>query len=52
LTVDICDEHLQKYKADNDIMVRIIAIDETWIKSYDPSDPRSSRQCQLPGQPP
>ncbi len=29
LRADICDEHLQRYKADNDILARIIAIDET-----------------------
>lgn len=52
LRADICDEHLQRYNADNDILARIIAIDETWIKSYDPSDPRSSHQWRLPGQSP
>ena len=52
LRADICDEHLQRYNADNDVLARIIAIDETWIKSYDPSDPRSSRQWRLPGQSP
>ncbi len=52
LRADICDEHLQRYNADNDILARIIAIDETWIKSYDLSDPRSSHQWRLPGQSP
>jgi len=52
LRADISDELLQRYNADNDTLARIIAIDETWIKSYNPSGPISSRQLRLPGQRP
>ncbi len=52
MRADICAEHLERYNGDNGILGRIIAIDETWIKSYDPSDPFSSHQWRLPGQSP
>ncbi len=52
LRADICTEHLERYNGDNGILSRIIAIDEMWIKSYDPSDPFSSHQWRLPGQSP
>jgi len=44
LRADIFDKHLERYNADNDILSRIVAIEEIWIKIYDPSGPRSSRQ--------
>jgi len=48
----ICAEHLDRYNKDNNILNRIIAIDETWLKYYDPADYWSSRQYRLPGQKP
>ena len=50
--VDICVEHLERYKRDPEFLERIIAIDETWIREYDPKDPFHSRHWRLPGQPP
>jgi len=52
LRVNICAEHLQRYNNRPDILERIIAIDETWLKSYDPRDATSSRQWVLPGKTP
>jgi len=48
--VDIRVEHLERYNNDSEYLERIIAIDETWIRSYDPKDPFNSRQWRLPGQ--
>ena len=50
--VEICQENFDKYKADKTILDRIIAIDETWVKSYDPRDSQSSKRWQLPEQDP
>jgi hypothetical protein len=52
LHVNICAEHLQRYNNNPDILERIIAIDETWLKSYDSKDAKSSRQWVLPDQTP
>ena len=50
--VDICAEHLESYNNDPEFLERIIAIDETLIRSYDPKDSFNSRQWRLPGQEP
>ncbi len=50
--VNICTEHLERYNSDNEMLDRIIAIDETWLKYYDPKDYWASRQYRLPGHPP
>jgi hypothetical protein len=50
--VKICEEHLKRYKADPEMLKRIIAIDETWVRSYDPRDRESSKQWRLPEQEP
>jgi histone-lysine N-methyltransferase SETMAR len=50
--VDICTEHLERYNSDHEMLDRIIAIDETWLKYYDPKDYWASRQYRLPGEPP
>lgn len=52
LRVDVCTEHLERYISDHKMLDRIIAIDETWLKYYDPKDYWASRQYRLPGQPP
>lgn len=36
--VKISEEHLERFNDDTGFINRIIAIDETWIKSYDPRD--------------
>ncbi len=50
--VDICAEHLERYNSDHEMLDRIIAIDETWLKYYDPKDYWASRQYRLPVEPP
>jgi hypothetical protein len=45
--VEICQENLDKHKHDNSMLDRIIAIDETWAKSYDPRDSQTSKQWRL-----
>ncbi len=50
--VDICAEHLERYSSDHEMLDRIIAIDETWLKYYDSKDYWASRQYRLPGEPP
>lgn len=52
LRVNISSEHLQRYQSDPDMLNRIIAIDETWIKSYDPLDASQSREWRYPGEQP
>ncbi len=52
MRVNISTEHLIRFRSDPDMLDRIIAIDETWIRSYDPKDPQSSREWRLPGQKP
>ncbi len=49
--VDICTEHLERYNSDHEILDRIIVIDETWFKYYDPKDYWASRQYRLLGEP-
>ena len=48
----IAEELLKWYNQDNGILQRIISIDETYLKSYDPRDSESSKTWCLPGQNP
>ena len=50
--VQICSEDLERFNNNPDILRRIIAIDGTWLKSYDPRDAKSSCQWVLPNQTP
>ena len=36
--VDFCQENLNMHRTSSDMLDRIIAIDESWLKSYDPQD--------------
>ena len=45
-------KHLARYQRESGFLDKIIAIDETWIKSYDPEDSRQSSKWLLPGQKP
>ena len=47
---NIAGKHLARYQRESGFLNRIIAIDETWIKSYDPVDSRHSSEWLLPGQ--
>jgi hypothetical protein len=47
LHANIALDQYQSCTDDNSILDRIIAIDETWLKSYDPHDDYASRQWVL-----
>jgi hypothetical protein len=46
--VDICQRNLRRYEYDLTLLHRIVAIDEMWLKSYDPKDPKSAAEWRLP----
>jgi hypothetical protein len=48
LSVNISAENLQRYEGDHHILNMIIAIDETWIKSYDPLMPHILGNGDIP----
>jgi transposase len=48
---EICAKLVERYSKDHSFVSHIISIDETWIKSYDPTDARLSREWRLPGEP-
>lgn len=52
LRVEISQEHLNEHSKDPTFLERIIAIDETYVKSYDPKDIKSAKEWRLPEQEP
>ena len=46
--VDACKRNLEKYEHDSTLLHRIVAIDETWLRSYDPKDPKTAAEWTLP----
>ena len=52
LRANMAWDHFERYTDDNTILDRIIAIDETWLRSYDPKDDYASRQWVFPDQDP
>lgn len=50
--MNIAGKHLARYQRESGFLDKIIAIDETWIKSYDPEDSKQSSEWMLPGQKP
>ncbi len=52
LRANIALDHYQSWTDDNSILDRIIAIDETWLKSCDPQDDYASRQWVFPDEGP
>jgi hypothetical protein len=52
LRANYSTEHLNRYDSDPEFINRIIAIDETWIKSYDPTDSSSDKKWRFRGEPP
>ena len=40
------------YRTSKDMLDRIIAIDESWLRSYDPQDSQSAKRWCLPSQEP
>lgn len=49
---NIAGKHLARYQKESGFLNKIIAIDETWLKSYDPQDARHTSEWLLPGQKP
>jgi len=49
--IDVCKELLEMYKANPECLDRIITIDESWLRGYDPQDAQSAKRWCLPGQP-
>ncbi len=47
---NIASKHLARYQREPSFLNKIVAIDETWLKSYDPEDPRQASEWLLPGQ--
>jgi [histone H3]-lysine36 N-dimethyltransferase SETMAR len=48
----IAGRHLSRYQRESGFLDKIVAIDETWIHSYDPEDSKQSSEWLLPGQRP
>jgi hypothetical protein len=48
IRVEKCKENLDRYTEDESILDRIIAIDETYIRSYMPHDRHLAREWRLP----
>jgi hypothetical protein len=46
--VDACKHNLERYEQDSTLLHRIVAIDETWLRSYDPKDPKTAAEWTLP----
>lgn len=49
---NIAGKHLARYQRESGFLNKIIAIDETYLKSYDPVDPRQASEWILPEQKP
>ena len=49
---NIALDHYDSWTDDNSILDRIIAIDETWLKSYDPQDDYAWRRWVFPDEEP
>ncbi len=47
---NMASKHLARYQRAPSFLNRIVAIDETWLKSYDPEDARQASEWLLPGQ--
>jgi hypothetical protein len=50
--MNLAGKHLARFQRESGFLDKIIAIDETWLKSYDPEDSRQSSEWLLPGQKP
>jgi hypothetical protein len=49
---NIASKHLARYQREPSFLNKIVAIDETWLKLYDPEDPRQASEWLLFGQTP
>ena len=52
LRKNIAGKLLARYQRERGFLDKIIVIDETWLKSYDPQDPRQTSEWLLPEQKP
>ena len=50
--MNIAGKHLARYQRESGFLNKVIAIDETWLKSYDPRDSKAESEWLLPGQKP
>ena len=48
--MNIAGKHLARYQRESGFLDKIILIDETWVKTYDPEDPKSISEWLLPWQ--
>ena len=48
--MNIAGKHLARYQRESGFLNKIVAIDETWLKFYDPRDPQTEIEWLLPGQ--
>jgi len=46
----IAGKHLARYQRESGFLNKIVAMNEMWIKSYNPEDSRQSSEWLLPGQ--
>jgi transposase len=49
---NVAGKHLARYQRERGFLDKILSIDESWVKSYDPVDSRASSEWLLPGQKP
>ncbi len=50
--MNIAGKHLARYQRESGFLNKIIANDETWLKSYDPRDSKAESEWLLPGKKP
>lgn len=48
----LAGKHLARYQKEPGFLNKIVAIDETWLKSYDPKDAKQTKEWLLPSQRP
>ena len=50
LRIKACRDNMRWFQRDPRMLGRIIAIDETWIRSYSPLVPQDAREWRQPGE--
>ena len=50
--VEICQSNLNRYNADNSVINRIISIDESWMRCYQPQNRIQASEFRKPGEAP
>ena len=49
---DVCKRNLKSYNSDNSIINRIISIDESWVRCYEPLSRTQASEYRRPGETP